>query len=271
MNILVLGSSGMLGSMALKFFSNNDNGTVEAFDRRFEASSTDPYISELLDLIEIKNIDVVINAIGAIPQRNPSRENLFAANTVLPIQLAQRLPSRIILVTPSTDCIYKGITTKPYEDADQFDDYGDYGLSKALAEMAVLIRNRSLVIRGSIIGRAQTASSGQGLLDWFLSMPAQQEVEGWINHRWNGVTTLEWCKVLQELLEKQVARGMYSVSSKDSVSKYELLVLAKEVWKRETNIKKTKHQKSLNKTLNASLVRANIKDQMKELKRFLDD
>ena len=261
----------MLGSMVLKFFSNNDNWTIHAFDRRFEVSFSDRYFSELLDLIETKQIGVVVNAIGAIPQRNPSRENLFAVNTVLPIKLAQNLPDHVVLVLPSTDCIYKGDTTKAYEDADQFDDYGDYGLSKALAEMAVLIRNRSVVIRGSIIGRVITGSPGEGLLDWFLSLPAKQEVNGWINHRWNGVTTLEWCKVLRELLDQKIASGMYSVCCEYAVSKYELLMQAKEIWRQETRIKKISHKECINKTLNASLVRPSIRKQLEELKQFLDD
>jgi dTDP-4-dehydrorhamnose reductase len=271
MNILVLGSSVMLGSMAVKFFSNSGSYTVHTFDKRFEAPFTDEYFSQLLDLIEIKEIDVLINAIGSIPQRHPRKEDLFAANTVLPIQLANRLPSHVVLVTPSTDCIYKGTNKNPYEDTDQFDDYEDYGLSKALAEMAVLIRNNSLVIRGSIVGRAPVKSSGQGLLDWFLSLPASEQVSGWTNHQWNGVTTLEWCNILHELLAQRITGGMYSVASENTISKYELLTLVKEVWGRETIITKTQHQKTLNKALNASLVRANIKNQLEELKRFLDD
>ena len=270
MNILIVGSSGMLGSMAVKFFSQQHSYVVNTFDKRFSTKTAEEFFSTLLKKINNKNIEVVINAVGAIPQRDPSRQDLFLANTVLPIHLACRLPDHIILVTPSTDCIYTGVSKTPYEDLDFFDDFEDYGLSKALTEMAMQIRKKSIIIRGSILGRT-SGYSGRGLLDWFLAQPSSEKVCGWVNHKWNGVTTLEWCKVLHEMLSKGISSGLHSVSSKKAVSKYELLSIAKEIWGRENKIEKTQHPTTLNKTLNASWVRTDIKCQLRELKRFLND
>ena len=66
-----------------------------------------------------------------------------------------------------------------------------YGKSKIVGEIEGI--NKSL-IRSSIIGPEE--GKGFSLMNWFLKN-TQQEVSGYKNHLWNGVTTLNFAKVVE--------------------------------------------------------------------------
>ena len=73
------------------------------------------------------------------------------------------------------------------------------------------------------------AKDGAGLFNWFYSQHG--EVSGYTNVLWSGITTVELARAIQAALEQDLA-GLYHLAPKDTISKFDLLQLFKEVFDR---------------------------------------
>jgi dTDP-4-dehydrorhamnose reductase len=73
---------------------------------------------------------------------------------------------------------------------DPHDPLDVYGKTKSLGEVRAPGMHH---LRCSIIGPELT--SHRSLLDWFLGQPPGAKVSGFVNHGWNGVTTLHFARL----------------------------------------------------------------------------
>jgi dTDP-4-dehydrorhamnose reductase len=258
--ILILGSTGLLGSTLLKYFSKKNN---------FECYGA---IRKKLDTIKLKNIknvklykinykkkrdiikvfnqikpDLIINCIGIIKQltkKNKTSE-IIRVNSFLPHYLAEivNLQKKIRLIHFSTDCVFSGIKGN-YKETDLPDASDIYGRSKLLGELSC---SNTLTLRTSIIGHElQTKDS---LLNWFLNQ--KKSVKGYKNAIFSGLTTLEIAKVLDKfIIPNKNLEGLYHLSGK-TISKYDLLNLIKKVYKRNIKIYINRNVK-INRSLNSN-------------------
>ena len=88
--------------------------------------------------------------------------------------------------------------------------------------------------------------NGEGLFNWFFAQNG--EVNGFANAYWGGVTTLELARVIEYSIANHLS-GLLHVSNGEKISKFNLLVLFKEVWGFE-NVQVLKHSgKSIDKSL----------------------
>jgi dTDP-4-dehydrorhamnose reductase len=98
----------------------------------------------------------------------------------------------------------------------------DYGKSKSLGEPT-----NCMVIRTSIIG--EEIHKNASLIAWAKTQKGKS-VNGFLNHDWNGVTTLEYAKVCQQVIDKGLYEiGLHHVHSPQSVNKFELLQIISDV------------------------------------------
>lgn len=235
MKILILGHTGMLGSMILKYF-NSLNLEVVTTSHRYPTESFFQFI---------KSFDgqFIINCIASIPQRTDD----FKINSDLPIWLNNNSPCRVI--HPGTDC-------EP--------DLCPYGISKKIASDYIKLYSKNTkIIMTSVIGyENQTKYS---LLEWFLDQSG--EVEGYSNAIWNGVTTLEWAKHAYSLMLNWDNSDILTVLYSDKVSKFDLLHMFREIHNKDIKIKSVNkgHDRSLNGTLKVK----SIREQLIEMKYFL--
>ncbi len=207
-NILVLGANGMLGKMiSLYLKSNNElNVFVTARDKsafiekNFENKFTnfqlsDNYRDNLKKIVD-SNIDLIVNCIGVIKpkidEKNPnSIKETILTNSYFPLELQNlALKNQIKYIQIGTDCVFSG-NDGSYTESSFMDAKDLYGKSKIVGEIEGI--NKSL-IRSSIIGPEE--GKGFSLMNWFLKN-TQQEVSGYKNHLWNGVTTLNFAKVVE--------------------------------------------------------------------------
>jgi dTDP-4-dehydrorhamnose reductase len=216
--VIVLGGSGMLGSMVVDDLSRDPSLKVAATVRSPELAARGreriPNVSWLLfdactpdldkDLGVIKGYDWVINAIG-ITKPLVHDDNAFEVeravkvNSLLPHQLARKAESsgaRVIQI--ATDCVYSGRKGN-YIESDEFDPLDVYGKSKSLGEV---FSPRVFHLRCSIIG--PEPKEHKFLLDWFLRQPKNAKVNGFTNHRWNGVTTLQFSRLCRGIISKDL-------------------------------------------------------------------
>lgn len=173
--------------------------------------------------------DYVVNCIGLIRQKahRYAASDMVYLNSVFPHVLANQCASiGARLIHASTDSVFSG-DDGTYNEHDVCTAEDPYGRSKRMGEPG-----GCLVIRTSVIGREQ--HSFTSLVEWFLRQDGP--VRGYTNHLWNGITTVEWAK----MVERMVAGGLYEegvrhVHSSD-VTKYDILVALKGRYGRATEI-----------------------------------
>ena len=266
--IVVLGSKGMLGQVAVRFFGKNHE--VIIFNDRYVPSSRLKYID---DLIKLKP-SVIINCIGKIKQKTSRFEDLFVANTLLPLDL-NGLPDHILIIHPSTDCVFSGASAEPYGAFSLLTAEDDYGLSKIYGELSALPRESTFIVRTSIIGLT-IGNKSSGLLDWFMRQPDGASINGFTNHYWNGITTLEWCRIAEYIIynsrdqETTKLSNLFQVGAESSVSKYELLVIANEVFKRNLKIIPFATAESINRVLDPTMKIDSVRRQLEKYSKWAD-
>jgi len=88
------------------------------------------------------------------------------------------------------------------------------------------------------------------LVEWVRSQPAHGEVGGYVDHFWNGITCLQFAKVVETMIQKQYFwKGVRHIFSPRVVTKYELLGLISSAYGRYLNIEKALSPKSCNRVL----------------------
>lgn len=230
-DVVVLGASGMLGRQVVIHLEQFPDLNLIQLSRsgnvRWDASQMDT--TKLLEELELRDGAAVINASGWIPQKSGSSvvENTKSAelmNHLLPRQLdAYCWRHEYSLLQIGTDCVFSGSEGISFEDSNK-DATDIYGVSKIQGERDL---RRATTVRCSIIGSHGKA----GLFNWFTGLAQGSRVTGYVNHLWNGVSTLAFAKLAEAWLRFPEEFGaVQHWLPADTVSKYELLrIFAEEV------------------------------------------
>ena len=207
--VLVLGGSGMLGSMVVDVLSRNPalNVTATVRDATLAAQcgsrlpgaawrvfrfDRDPYMVVADDgrLIGITK--------PLIRDDQPSEvERAVDVNARLPHllgELARGADARILQI--ATDCVYSG-SRGEYVESDPHDALDVYGKTKSLGES---FQENVHHLRCSIIG--PEPKDFKFLIEWFRRQPRDATVKGFVNHRWNGVTTLHFARLCEGIITR---------------------------------------------------------------------
>lgn len=265
MNIVVLGASGMLGSMVLDYLSTDSSlrltATVRCKDllqilqvrlpavewRQLDAENCS--VQEITALLD--GAKWAINAIGVIkPYIHDDNaveiERAIKVNALFPHTLARAAEQSCCRVLQiATDCVYSG-TEGYYVEEDSHDPLDAYGKTKSLGEVHSPNVNH---LRCSIIG--PEPKRHVSLLDWFLGQPPNSGISGYINHRWNGVTTLHFAKICHGVVKLGLdLPHIQHVIPAGAVSKAELLqCFAHEYQRQQVTIIPTKANSVVDRTL----------------------
>lgn len=195
----------------------------------FQGELVGPRTQKFLD--SIKDCDWVINAVGIIkPHSFKDSAMTMFTNGALPHILSTTFGPKLIHIT--TDCVYDGTEGAPYDENAPKRPIDLYGLSKLLGEP-----EGSLILRASIIGPELGDNAPGGLLGWFLSQAGQQ-IKGFTNHLWNGITTKEFGKICDKIIGGVMTYpgpGIYHIFSTD-VTKYEMVIKFKEKYQLNVDI-----------------------------------
>ena len=123
-------------------------------------------------------------------------------------------------------------------------------------------------MRVSIIG--PELNGGAGLFGWFVQQHGM--INGYTNHFWNGITTLEWAKAAWEVIRGSApnADGLVQLGAKPTVSKYELLQMFKEIWDQDITIQPLAPAQAVDRTLQIGWERPHLRQQLVELKAWME-
>lgn len=224
MKILVLGSSGVVGHAVALCFKEAGHETFDCYDDAIYDAA------RLKTIIDEGQFDAIINCTAIVNQAaEEDKAGATYLNAYLP-HLLEKLTADIktVVVHRSTDCIFSGAkgqyTLDDVPDAKSF-----YARTKAVGE---LVNDKDITIRVSLIGPAQDENDGS-LLNWFLNQKG--EVKGFANAIWTGLTTLEYAKTIEHLLNRK-AHGLFQAAPAESISKYNLIQLFEKFFPGERTI-----------------------------------
>ncbi len=233
--VLILGSTGMLGSAVGQYFLNTDHSVCLTYrtegleyGKPWCRLKFDPLEQSCWDGLGDQDglYDYVINCIGVIkPFMAADPIAARKINAVFPWELAKwckAVGSRLIHIT--TDCVYSGKKGSSYIESDSHDALDDYGKSKSLGEP-----NNCMVLRTSIIG--EEIHKKASLIEWAKSQKGK-EVKGFNNHLWNGVTTKQYARVCDDIIRGGFwQEGLFHVHSPLIVNKYNMMLYFNERFK----------------------------------------
>lgn len=267
--IFILGCSGMLGNYVYSYFIKKADFNVINIEFRITIDNINK-IEEVLIANNIDNETCVINCIGAIPQRTNDINKYYVINSLFPhvlSKICQKYNSRMI--HPCTDCVFSG-NNGNYKETDKHDEINDYGYSKSIGEPL-----NCTLIRTSIIGLE--LKNKKSFMEWVLSSVQNKKfIDCWDNHIWNGITCLEYCELLYEIIKNNCFwKGVKHFYSPNVISKYDLAKLIVEIFLGNEYlmyVKKNSTNKFIDKSLssNYNLIYKikTIKEQITKLKNF---
>ncbi len=103
-------------------------------------------------------------------------------------------------------------------------------------------------------------------MEWFFTQT--NDIKGYSNHYWNGITTLEWAKQAYKLiLNWDVVNDTVIQIGSNKISKYQLLCLINKIFECKKNIISI-NTEFINRSLKSDYLIKNIEDQLIELKQF---
>lgn len=267
-HVVVIGSGGMLGYAVEEYFVRQ-NYTVTGITRSDFDIAREP-VETLEGTLE--NVDIVINCAGVIKPRIAamSVEDVIRVNAIFPRNLAKLCKARgISCFHITTDCVYSGKKGQ-YTEWDYFDADDVYGMSKNAGETT-----ECMVLRTSIVGEEHGQS--RSLLEWAKSQAGKQ-VSGFVNHLWNGVTTVYLAEIIENIFTNNLYReGIFHIHSPSTVTKYELLSIVNDAYKLSLTIAPAKAPQpcdrslSSNYSLSHQLVTKTIAQQVNEMKLFFSE
>jgi|LakMenEpi03Aug12_release.lakeMendotaPanAssembly.Ray.scaffolds.fasta_scaffold03611_11 dTDP-4-dehydrorhamnose reductase len=248
MKIAVVGSGGMLGHAVVNFLSKNKDFTIYAFTRNRkicrEGNIFYIHYNELFSFF--LPYDYLINCAGVLRAKEKTQESLsesLSINTILPLKILEsELSNKIINIT--TDGVFSGKDGN-YLESSCHNACDVYGKTKSLGEIK---SDKVFNLRCSIIGKELNTS--KNLLSWFLNQDSNAKIDGYTNHFWNGITTLQFAKICENIITNNVqSNNIQHIVPIDTVSKYELLKLFNKYFKKNINIFPKYCSETVNKTL----------------------
>jgi len=246
--VIVLGGTGMLGSMVIDYLSSAPGlvvtGTVRTEGLAVKCRVLFPHVNWVLfdantsdlsgALSVMEGHKWLINAIGITKPliRDDNLDEIERAvriNSLLPNYIARQAQvSGTLVLQIATDCVFSGGKGE-YTESDKHDALDVYGKTKSLGEVPVPQIHH---LRCSIIG--PEPKEHKFLLDWFLGQPRNAGVNGFVNHPWNGLTTLHFAKICHGIITNKVnLPHLQHLVPLGEINKYELLQCFARCFRRE--------------------------------------
>lgn len=288
--LIIIGDNGMLGKYIKKYFQLHTKMVVIGINRQIFDAFTDQ-ITKLEQILKpnLNNRSVVFNAIGIIP--SASNKYTLTDNEYNKIngKFPHELSSLCIkygtkMIHPTTDCVYTGkiglntlhnpnsshaesTSMSSYTELDPHDDISIYGFTKSTGEPM-----NCTVIRTSIIG--EEVNNKRSLIEW-VKHNADKEINGYTNHYWNGITCLQYAKLVESIINNNIFwNGVRHIFSPTTVSKYQLVSMINDTYKLNIKINEYSFPENNNKSL-STIYKENsifnipeLSQQIMELKEF---
>lgn len=233
--ILIIGASGLVGSVIAKYASKNYdlyliNNTKNFSLQNFPVSNIDltKNLPDLIDIINDFKPDFVVNTV-AYPnvdfcETNPQMANFLHVETTRNIsKVCSNIGSKILYF--STDAVFDGKISRKYTETDVPNPINYYGTTKINAEKILLENNLNTVLRTTVIYGWHEKSR---FTNWILdSLNNSQQVTAFTDQYNTPTLVDDIAKITLNIFSKEKT-GLYNAVGPSCLSRYEFaLKLAK--------------------------------------------
>lgn len=226
--VLVLGATGMLGSAVLEELGRSEIETIIASRTQgILFNAEEDKCEEVLKRASLRPGDFVVNCVGLTKKfinEEDSRtiERAVKLNVIFPIDLARSAGiSGVRVIQVATDCVFSG-EVGHYTELSSHDARDAYGKTKSLGEV---VSENVMHLRCSLVG---PESNGRNSLffEWVRGSPKNSTLSGFVNHKWNGLTSKAFGKLVSGLIRTRTfSPGVQHLVPSDSLTKHELVKL----------------------------------------------
>lgn len=232
MKIVLFGSTGMLGHYVKEYLFQKSYELVCIDRKDFDVESEKwEILHNLLNEQRLEKQDVIVNCVGAIPQKNCCPRKYIVLNTLFPHELTRWI-NKCHIIHITTDCVYSG-QQGDYDETSVHDANDIYGMTKSLGE-----DERMCIIRTSIIG--EELAGKNSLLEW-VKKQGGGEIYGYENVLWNGVSCLQLAKIIEHVIRTDIFwTGKRHFFSPEPVSKYRLCKMINDIYRLNITVHKKK-------------------------------
>ncbi len=255
----------MLGSMVCDYLESTQEYDITATVRnnelllkckailpkiKWELFNIENEIQIYSDLEKLGRFDYIINCIGITKpyckDDNPEQvEVAIRVNSLFPHILGKYADKyNITVLQIATDCVYSGKSSL-YDEKSEFDPIDVYGKTKSLGEAYY---NSVKNLRCSIIGPEFKTQAF--LLEWVLKQSDGVEINGFTNHNWNGVSTLQFAKICDGIMKNNIElTHIQHIIPLDILNKYQLVSIFAKYFNKKIIINKTTAALAIDRTL----------------------
>ena len=226
MKVLVLGSSGFLGSylgFALTKMGHDVSGVSRSPVAYFPGNIVLEGLDDYTEMIRSGDYPVVINCVAVSSHEacENDPESAEAVNATFPAvwaSAAAHSGSRFVHI--STDAVFDGREIEPYIETDVTAPQSVYGKTKVEGEKSVIAANPdALVLRANFFGWSRSRRSG--ILDFFVNaFTHHAPITGFQDYVVSSLYMGDLLEAMMELLERG-ASGVFHTVSSTPLSKYE--------------------------------------------------
>ena len=230
-DVIILGSTGMIGSGVTRYLSEESYQVTEANRNAIQTRTGNRVISFDAAKDNIENFvgdlpsgSTILNFIGVIRHKIDEGQVESVANA---IDINSKFPLRLVTAAAKnncrvmqigTDCVFSG-NRGNYSESSPKDPVDVYGQTKLQGET---ISENLMTVRVSVIGKEWKTHIE--LMDWVLNTKINGELNGYTNHFWNGITSLQLAKVISGILEVgNFQPGTFHLVPQDKKSKFDLI------------------------------------------------
>ncbi len=239
--VLVVGAAGLLGREVVRAAAETGAEVARAGRNPRPGWISFDAERDPADALLEAPVEVIVNCAGVLATELDRRPEAYsraaAVNARFPRDLADAAAERgVRLVHVSTDAVFPADAGRCFEDstAHAADAYGE---TKLRGEPD---SPNALTIRCSFVGR--DPSRRRGLLEWLLAQPAGSEVPGYVDHAWNGLTSVQVGRICAALADPALfdrARRESSVHhlfEDPPLSKHDLLTLMARTFRHDVRV-----------------------------------
>lgn len=236
MNVLILGSSGLVGSYAYRYLKNKNVkviGVSRSISKTTDVLADARNFEEIEKVINNFNPSVLINAIkfsGSPDDCEINREECELLNFKLVEFLAKiQHQYNFLLLQISTDWVYEGKRGVIYKEDSPPNPQNFYALTKYKAEIASQQAKRFLILRPT--GIFGFEDRPRNFLARLLDAGKNNKIfEAPHDQFSQPISALELAKIIYELIDKKIENRIFLTVGKDYLSRYEAALIICDVF-----------------------------------------
>lgn len=205
MKVMIAGAQGQLGRCLQDRLAGTDHEVVAVGRAELDITNADAVSRFVSDT----KPDVIINAAAytAVDKAESERELAFAVNEGAVANLAKAANQvGALLVHVSTDYVFDGTSSRPYQEADAVNPMGVYGESKLAGEKAARQAQRHLIVRTAWV----FSEYGNNFLKTMIRLGRERDSLSVVNDQIGTPTYAgDLAAALVQLAELEPANGVY--------------------------------------------------------------